>query len=531
MSWYKGEAVDGTTFVVKDQQDGAWIMQRPTRDIFLQSGRVARVKDASYEILFECLQVQLEEVHGIGIGQEVWFTLPEFVFAPPASAAETPSYSPIAAASTDYAVPSYPGMPGGAKTTPAEEVRKRMQQGGGGGGGGGKRRNKKGKGGKQNSHDDHSDDDNAHHSDEELSGMLGDVSEKYRAQVDVDEGGSSSASSPTSSSSRGLFSANNRKLALFSLLVSIVDMGMLAANLEVCIAIGDSATNWLFVLLWSLLGILLFLAVQVFLIAVVVKNLMGASSYSRVESLSNMMTFGSIIAMVIVVNAFGVPAAWAQAQITAADRYLLPGSTKNVGCWRNPNEVLTQGNAHFVFVSEPQWMVDWADRRVQKMHTEKGTDDEGKDNGKRYNFCVAPIKYTGNVPCGLNMWAVCFRETTWQTMASCEDVDAATCGWQYPVNGMTLRVLNTREQFWRVEQEDIDLINKALAKTTQTSSVPPVLVGVGFEGPAEIEDFQEKAEKVLDGMRIGAYTLMAVVCLILAFISYLETDGISTYWD
>ena len=67
---------------------------------------------------------------------------------------------------------------------------------------------------------------------------------------------------------------------------------------------------------------------------------------------------------------------------------------------------------------------------------------------------------------------------------------------------------------------------KALAKVGQskTTSQKPVLIGWGFEGPEQIQQYQEKAEDIVDGMRIGAYILAPLMGLIVCFCAVINED-------
>lgn len=320
-----------------------------------------------------------------------------------------------------------------------------------------------------------------------------------------------------------------------------ISCAAVVANSEISMAIAQTGTNWLLVLIWLILGNLVFVVIvyaALFFILSCVKN------YEHVGNcvLAAVLLYFFCIAVCI-------PYAWAHAQLTSTQGYLDNDMTQSVNCWRTanlsvasfptyPNGTLKQPlqstvpfpitpvSANYVFLTEASWVVDTRLDQVKSVTIAKQNDDGVFIPGS-YRFCAAPLRYTGTSPCGAysNLYAMCYAESTTATPGDC--TAPAPCGWNYPPNGIFLRVVNTNEEFFRVAEspEEQTSLQNALQKTTLNANA----VGVAYAGdpdPSQMDDKQGEMESLVAALRGVIYGVWFTLSFIMALSHEKEWD-----WD
>jgi len=204
------------------------------------------------------------------------------------------------------------------------------------------------------------------------------------------------------------------------------------------------------------------------------------------------------IMLTIVIISCGIPYSMTCGQLRAADDYLLPSQSKNIHCWRNPDDKFQAQDVSYLTLEESAWVVDYKKTWKQKVFTL--VDEE--DGNIRYNFCAAPIVYNGQVKlCTYNLWAVCYRRTTRVALTACNEADAVGCGWNFPANTVTTRVINGNEEFFEAAPEEERVqINKirTLTLPAPAGKQNPVMVYYADDGPDAMKDQRSATKKSLD---------------------------------
>jgi len=514
MSWYRGVIVQNKPyqFTLFDVDYGEWLTDRPTPNIELQDGRVLSVTGTEPNGSGG-LFVRVDPPHNMKKPAEVWFQLTD---------------KPVGAANTGALAAAYPAMPDGSAGPVAEGRREAapavaaptgtgaypalpdddllgnpMPLAVGPATGGAYP--------KLPSDDDDGSPINSHPGGNTFTRTPLQTSIDWNAKEKLVGGGCC---------------PNGVKRALSSIIIIVLTTALLYGNYKMCELIGRRGP-WLAVLAWTILGNL---ACAVILTGLFTKlhMLFNETSFGNFSDGVNTLAIITGVLLVVWVNACGIPLAMYTAQDVAAAQYLNPSMWKYANCWREPNLDFAPNQAHFVFLEEPQWYVDYKDRRFQKTWTLQGQDDDGSLNKKFWNYCIAPLRYTGAVPCNINFWAVCYRYTTNNAAASCNDADAANCGWQQPPTGVALRVLNENEMFFRAaDKEDISAWNNALALAGSSPSGQSrnILVGYGWETPDVIQDYQTKARGQKLAVSIAMMVGFPVLTLIIHMWYYICGDG------
>eukprot|EP00760_Papus_ankaliazontas_P039880 PhM_4_TR9797/c4_g1_i1/m.63028 len=242
------------------------------------------------------------------------------------------------------------------------------------------------------------------------------------------------------------------------------------------------------------------------------------------RSNQNRFTFGAWVWVFVCIIATGVPFAMTCGKARAADNFTQAHRQIVVHCWKNPNEDIT--DKYFVYYAEKQWSVQWQQRWKQKMHTITGT-TEDEDANNRYNFCVAPIRYTGLGNCTYNLWSGCFKQTTYDPAASCGDAEATLCGWTYPAGAVTTQLLSNGETFYNPTDGDSEL--KAYESAMRLATVPsgmqqPRAAYWASDGPEGAQVKKDDAEDSIRIQRIAFYITLSGTLLCQTFFFMSQWD-------
>ena len=310
--------------------------------------------------------------------------------------------------------------------------------------------------------------------------------------------------------------ATLKKFFVFFLLVSVW-MLQLWAQLAICKAIGAS-NAWMWSILWCFLGNF-----------VVVMITAGLCTLTKSGNVSEFTMAFMVWTWVFCFSTL-MPYAETASRLSSTERYLVADSIKNIHCWRNPSVPITASNTNYITLEESAWNIKYKQKWMQKVSTVSGT-EEDSDASSRYNYCVAPIRYTGAAPnCTYNLYAVCYADSTGSAATSCSETVATQCGWTWPSNTVILRVLNQNGEFY----SDMESADESQWRTAMNNAAvpyglqPPVLVDYGNDGPDAMRGQQAKVQASLNTQKKCFQAIYGLTVLLYAIgmtTDLIETDA------
>lgn len=298
------------------------------------------------------------------------------------------------------------------------------------------------------------------------------------------------------------------KFVLSFVIIFVLFSVTIVINSEVSQAIGQSRIGWLNVIWWVLAVSPIITVVMCFFVLRLLKCTLYYAYDDERRALEMCILMGIWIYCFVI--AVCTPYAWAHAQYQAAVRLTAPSRTVSYHCWNNPTAPMSQGTTEFVFLEEPFWRIDTT-QGMQKIGVVPETDDASS-----YSFCVAPLVYSGSVPCNYTtFYAVCYHSLA--GASPCTAADMAACGWNtLPVNGIVQRVINRNEEFFKVTESDTeyDYIMLAFNRATagnRGQSLPVVYAGTSPTEVADLVDDYELITNQLRGVIYGVHFILSAI--------------------
>lgn len=174
-----------------------------------------------------------------------------------------------------------------------------------------------------------------------------------------------------------------------------------------------------------------------------------------------------------------------------------PSSLLFMHCWHTNDPDLSTYRFISLLREPSHWALDYNPPIKQKVQSFAGIDS---DAGKYYNYCVAPLRYTGIAPdCLINLWAVCYVETLGSGASFCNETAAKECGWD-KLPGLTmLRIIHDKSQYRQrgFESEEIEAYKLAVMKATIPDKMQiATLVSFDDYAPWEYAVFLEDSMKL-----------------------------------
>lgn len=505
MSWFRGVATNNKSeLIIPGTGDTTWL--KADTNLYTNARKKLVVASVSLASGDEPqLNVQLKKPIPDAIhksGAEIWFTLDKSVADEFCNAH---GIAGGAGSSSSNAASAYPSLADGSNKATIDGFK--SDKGGGRGRGG------RGGGSRRNNNDD---DGSANNGPAVNASNL--LSERPHVD-DYDTLGSNDKDGACCA-----FGAQKKSFCGPFWFMLTLHVGVLMANLYLCNYIGTFRV-------WTAVVGYVFLGYQVMAMASSVVVYVFAKNFFFEEL--KFVNVGLIITNFILVLSIGIPYAWSAGRQNAANNLLEGPVTKTIDCYRKPNMTFNQFDTGFLTFAENAWMIDYETRSKQKIVADVEAD--GSSTPDYYNYLVAPMRYTGNVPCALNIYVACFATTRKKagsdaklTSLKPDSVESKACGWNFPVTSIVLRVIQNNEAFFNFgDASDSRWWYKAWKLTGPTANLyaPPgqpsntsVFTWYGGEGPGDI---QKQLEASQDSERVIMICWLAIGIPMLALVAAL----------
>ena len=479
MSWYRAVTTDAKDIInIPGTADASWL--KPQQQIHTAAGKHYTVRRcvADSSSFVPQLTVTLTARHGPELppGSDVWFTLDAnlaAVSSPPASSSGASAYPPA---------PSYPAAPDadfGPSSSSSTSTHGAKKAGRG-----------------------------RHHNEAQPPPKtLSSLAQSLDDIRKLDGGGG--ADEPVETLAPAGKTVCGPLIFLF-----LMHMGVLAVNIQFCQYIG-SFRIWTAVVGYVLLGYQ-FLAMA----TSVLTHIVGTYWFRRDDL--KFVNLALVIVNFVVVLSMGIPLAWTSGRQTAASNWLEAPMTQSVNCWRQPNMTFNQFDTSFITFGEQSWVVDYMTRDKQKIVADVELDDAGAPVAT-HMYIVAPLRYTGNVPCNIKIFVACFATLAASRLSSIapQTADARTCGWELPVTGVVLRVINNNEAFFNfADASDAQWWYKAWQLTGWGNVQGPrasVFAWYSGESPNDIQDEFDLADDAATAVEICMWAIGGFFLFVIAF--------------